>query len=117
MCICVLKLCIIICRFGNLVTCATWADIWLNEGFATFVSYWGMNATDPEYEPLDWIVPDSYQPGMDYDATANSQPIHHDGSNPSRIIYQKAGSVIRMMSNILTEGTFTRGLVRYLTAQ
>jgi hypothetical protein len=35
--------------FGNYVTCATWQDIWINEGFATFAGYLATEVLGPEY--------------------------------------------------------------------
>jgi len=35
--------------FGNYITCATWQDIWINEGFATFAGYLATEILGPEY--------------------------------------------------------------------
>ena len=35
--------------FGDYVTCATWQDIWINEGFATFAGYMATEVLGPEY--------------------------------------------------------------------
>jgi aminopeptidase N len=35
--------------FGNIVTMEWWDDLWLNEGFATFMEYVGGNYTDPNF--------------------------------------------------------------------
>lgn len=37
--------------FGNYVTCGTWQDIWINEGFATFAGYMATEVLGPEYAP------------------------------------------------------------------
>ena len=38
--------------FGNAVTCKSWDDIWLNEGFARFYEYRVVQHVNPDYEAV-----------------------------------------------------------------
>ncbi|XP_056135222.1 aminopeptidase Ey-like isoform X2 [Lampris incognitus] len=61
--------------FGNLVTMRWWNDLWLNEGFATYVSYLGANSAEPTWNIKDLIVLNEVHGVMGVDALASSHPL------------------------------------------
>jgi len=109
-------------RFGNLVTCKWWDNIWLNEGFATYYSYVGENATNPENEPMKRMLVEAVQYAMRLDSRSSfSYPILLDVESPQEledrlfgIPYYKGAALIRMMDAFLTHKTFIRGVKNYL---
>ncbi|KAG0720640.1 Aminopeptidase Ey [Chionoecetes opilio] len=105
--------------FGNLVTAQWWTDILLKEGMAAFMENVGMDALEPSWGLLDQMVL-TMQTVMVADGLPSTHPVHQSVDRPAdigqifdSITYSKGVSVIRMMSNFLTEETFKRGLVHY----
>ncbi|CAB1338737.1 unnamed protein product, partial [Coregonus sp. 'balchen'] len=98
--------------FGNLVTMKWWNDLWLNEGFASYVSYLGANSAEPTWNIVHGV--------MSADALASSHPLsakEEDIMRPAQIselfdsiTYSKGAAVLRMLSEFLTEPVFARGL-------
>ncbi|KAJ1383388.1 Peptidase M1, membrane alanine aminopeptidase, N-terminal, partial [Sesbania bispinosa] len=60
--------------FGNLVTMEWWIDLWLNEGFATWVSYLATNSLFPEWKIWSQFCHESSE-GLRLDDLAESHPI------------------------------------------
>jgi aminopeptidase N len=100
--------------FGDKVTCGSWQDIWLHEGFATFCSMLYVEHFDTT----------SILPSTNYYLTSIvSQP---DGSVwvddttsvnrifSSRLSYYKAAFLLRMLRLTLTDSVFFNGLRSYL---
>ena len=112
--------------FGNLVTMNWWNDLWLNEGFATYMSYTGQQLVDPESGPQDRFVLENNQFAFELDSTEASHPVRpedEDVVNPvdiglmfDAISYQKGAALIRMLTCIIGEDTFVRGVSNYLAA-
>jgi len=107
--------------FGNLVTPSWWTDLWLNEGFASYVEYLGVEAIQPQLKLLEQFVITDLQDVFKIDALDSSHPIsipvkHPDEINEifDRISYGKGASIIRMMDKFLTTATFRQGLTNYL---
>lgn len=107
--------------FGNLVTPSWWSDIWLNEGFASYMEYLTANAVAPEWKLLDDFVVNELQTVFHLDALTSSHKISQEVGNPQeifelfdRISYAKGSAVIRMMSHFLTDTVFRAGLSKYL---
>jgi aminopeptidase N len=106
--------------FGDLVTMAWWNDLWLNEGFA---SWMGTKATDrfnPEWKT--WLqVAIQKERAMALDAKKITHPIREpvaDEAEAKRafdvITYQKACFFLRMLESLLGEQPFRDGVRAYL---
>lgn len=107
--------------FGNLVTMDWWTELWLNEGYASFVEFLCVNFLFPEYDIWTQFVTDMYTAALDADCLDNSHPIEVPVNHPSEIdeifdeiSYNKGASVIRMLHNYLGDDDFRKGMNIYL---
>ncbi|KAH8691108.1 peptidase family M1-domain-containing protein [Talaromyces proteolyticus] len=107
--------------FGNLVTMDWWNDLWLNEGFATWVGWFAVDHFYPGWNVWSQFVAESVQEAFKLDSLRASHPIEVPVKNAievdqlfDRISYEKGSSIIRMLSSYLGQETFLRGVSDYL---
>ncbi|PUZ74699.1 hypothetical protein GQ55_1G086600 [Panicum hallii var. hallii] len=106
--------------FGNLVTMEWWTHLWLNEGFATWVSYLAADQFFPEWNVWTQFLEESTT-GFKLDALAGSHPIEVDINHVDEIdeifdaiSYRKGASVIRMLQSYLGAEVFQKSLAAYI---
>jgi aminopeptidase N len=106
--------------FGDLVTMQWWDDVWLNEGFASWMSSKPIEAWKPEWHIELNDVHDTAQ-ALNLDSLENTHPIHQEAHTPAEILeladditYDKTASVLRMLETYLGEKTFRAGVNDYL---
>jgi aminopeptidase N len=106
--------------FGDLVTMAWWDDLWLNEGFASWMETKASDHFHPDWQPLLDRV-DGRERAMGLDAFATTHPIVQtirtvEDTNQAfdAITYQKGEAVITMLEAYAGEDVWRGGLQSYM---
>ena len=106
--------------FGDLVTAAWWDDIWLNEGFASWMSRKPIEAWHPDWHLENDAAADGQQI-ISLDSLAEARAIHgNPRSSPEikemfdGITYEKGAAVLRMLEAYVGPEVFRRGVNEYL---
>jgi aminopeptidase N len=106
--------------FGDLVTCESWANLALNEGFANYSEYlWNEHKYGKEEADYNlWIEKDNYLAEV---ADGKVDPvINYFYENPDDLFdshrYSKAGLVLHMLRNYTGDEAFFASLNHYLKA-
>lgn len=109
--------------FGDLVSPAWWDDLWLNEGFATFVEYLGVDHMHPDWNIFEIFAMSEIQRAFYFDGLISSHPLYVPVNHPDEIneifdaiSYAKGASIIRMMRHFMGHETFKKGLTNYLNS-
>lgn len=107
--------------FGNLVTMKWWNDLWLNESFATWMSYLAVHELFPDWQYWTQFIVDEQLPAFKEDALENTHPINVAINHPDEIrtifdaiSYNKGGSVLHMLHAYMGADDFRDGLRTYL---
>src|SRR5262245_56956538 len=118
--------------FGDLVTMAWWDNLWLNEGFASWMGSKCTAHFNPQWEV--WLARDlprdparrsgiAKEAAMEGDARSTTHPIQQHVATEAEansafddITYKKGQSFLRMLESFLGEDVFRDGIRRYIAA-
>jgi len=107
--------------FGDMVTCRNWSELWLNEGFATFMeAVWREHSSGEDgyikalREDLEVYITDDA-------ITKNRHALRNLTAKPNNSLfdattYQKGGLVIHMLRRTVGDAAFWKGINIYLNA-
>ncbi len=106
--------------FGNLVSVASWEEIWLNEAFATWMQAKAADHFFPQWQTMSsgrgWI-----ERTMERDATDATRAIRSGAVPEDRVFdvfdgitYSKGGAVLSMIEQWVGEANFQKGLAAYM---
>jgi aminopeptidase N len=107
--------------FGNIVTMAWWDDLWLNEGFASWMETKASDDLNPNWGALSQSLAFSRQGAFSLDARATTHPIVQKINTVDdisqafdTITYSKGEAVIRMLEVAVGPQAFRTGVRNYM---
>jgi puromycin-sensitive aminopeptidase len=107
--------------FGNLVTMTWWCDLWLNEGFASYMQHLAVDRICPEWHIWDQYTIDTFGLALKLDSLRSSHPIQVPIKHAEEveeifdsISYAKGSTVVRMAQHVLGFEKFRDGLREYM---
>lgn len=100
--------------FGDAVTCGSWHDIWLNEGFATYYTSLNYEKFSPDYywpmwkeDAVDYVTSEPMGSVFVYDTTSVNTVFS------SRLSYYKGAYVLHMLRWVIGDENFFQGNRNY----
>lgn len=107
--------------FGNLVTMKWWDDLWLNESFATVMSYVATDEICPDYQIWEDFFTSECLAALTRDAYPGVQAVKQPVSNPAEIatlfdasiVYAKGAHLMFMLMRLMGKRQFFAGLKKY----
>jgi aminopeptidase N len=107
--------------FGDLVTMRWFDDLWLKEGFATFMAFKALAEIDPGADAWKTFYLANKPPAYAVDQTAGTRPLWQElanldqaKSNYGAIVYNKAPSVLKQLEYLVGDSAFQVGVRRFL---
>ncbi len=104
--------------FGNYVTCSSWQDIWINEGFASYSEYLALEADGRTADARDWL---EYAHERAFMEPSGSVYVpFEDARSEERIFnynlsYKKGAALLHMLRKEIDEDSlFFQSLKNYL---
>ncbi|MCL1634148.1 M1 family metallopeptidase [Luteimonas sp. SX5] len=108
--------------FGDLVTMSWWDDLWLNEGFASWMASRTTEKLHPEWNTKLYSV-GSRESAMNRDAVATTHPVVQHVETVEQasqafdaITYSKGEAVIHMLEGYVGADAWREGVRRYMKA-
>ena len=108
--------------FGNLVTCKNWSELWLNEGFATFMEAAFREKLKGQADYITKIKSDADQFMIEDAFNRKKHGLYNLIADPNKddtmfdtTTYQKGGAVIHTLRKTVGDEAFWKGVNIYLT--